>query len=71
MTRTCSECFHFERNEKGDYKAGGRPGICALAAKRWDGEINVHSAAPACKGFEKKDQGQRPGKKYQGIRRKR
>lgn len=70
MSRSCYECTHFERPAL-DSPDHGIRGKCGLAKKRYGGELAVGWGAPACKGFESKLTGQRPGRKYQGVRRTR
>jgi hypothetical protein len=47
----------------------GRIGQCLYAKERFGGDVKVRWLDRACKGFEDKLTGQRPGKKYQGVRR--
>jgi len=61
MTHTCHECSFFE---PGDVDPdAGRLGKCALARKKYGGDVKKSWSAPACKGFEKKDKGHRRGRR--------
>ncbi len=60
--RWCSECLHFERPAVGSPEHG-RSGKCALARKRFGGEVTMLWTAPACKGFEAKEKKDRYGRK--------
>lgn len=69
MTRTCRECLHYERLGDEYMDEGSRVGQCLLARKKYGRDLKVSWSSPACKGFESVDRGQRPGRKYQGVRR--
>lgn len=69
MTRTCRECRFFDLGEA-DPEVG-RLGKCLLAKQRFGGDVTKLWSHPACKGFEDKMMGQKPGRKYQGVRRSR
>ncbi len=63
MTRSCRECLHYEWFGDEHMDEGGRVGQCLLARKRYGGDLKVSWSRPACKGFERKDQGQRLGRR--------
>jgi hypothetical protein len=51
VTRSCYECSHFEPGDVDPEM--GRIGKCALARKKYGGEVTVAWSAPSCKGFVK------------------
>jgi hypothetical protein len=56
MTRSCSECLHHELPDWNVTEYGK----CLLSKKKkFDREVRVSPRWPACKGFEKKDQGRK------------
>ena len=58
-SRVCRECAHYVLP---DWKV--EPvGRCKLSEKRFGREVKLPTEYPACKSFEKKDQGQRPGRR--------
>lgn len=59
MSHACHECLHYAFP---DWKVE-EVGRCKLAQERFGRELKLPTYAPACKGFEKKDQGQRPGRR--------
>ena len=67
MSRVCRECLHYVLP---DWTVE-RVGRCLLSKKKFDREVKLPTEFPACKSFESKLTGQRPGRKYQGVRRAR
>ena len=65
MTRTCRECSHHQLPDWTVEEVGR----CLLSKEKFDREVKVSPMRPACKSFEDKLTGQRPGRKYQGVRR--
>lgn len=57
MTHSCHECRFYEPGEVDPEM--GRIGKCALARKRYGGDVTVAWSRPTCKGFEKKEEGKK------------
>lgn len=54
MTRTCCCCRHYEPGEIDPEM--GRLGKCALARRKYGGDVTKPWSYPACKGFEEKEE---------------
>lgn len=52
-SHSCYECALFVRPAL-DSPDHGIRGKCALAKKKWNGDVTVGWTAPACRGFESK-----------------
>ncbi len=57
MTHSCHQCKHWEPGEIDEEM--GRIGKCALARKKYQGDVTRPWSYPACKGFEKRGERKR------------
>lgn len=55
MSRSCRECLHHQLPDWTVEEVGR----CLLSKEKFDREVKVSPMRPACKSFEKKDQGRK------------
>jgi hypothetical protein len=65
MTRVCRQCSYYVLPDRKVENIGR----CKLSKERFDREVKLPTEHPACKSFEDKLTGKRPGRQYQGVRR--